>query len=213
MGRYITTEDLAGWLSVPDDKDDVEFDASIDAAERAIDQFCGWHFDKVTGEERLYYLPANKNHPIDVDPIAGASNADAIAAITAFDIDDDGDGSYGDDWMPGQGHDFVLEPLNGTLGGIRGIPRFRIRPVDEAWPSGAVGRPQVRITADWGWPTIPDVVKTATLIQSARYAQRRVSREGIAGFEGAGVIRTTGADRDVMEMLMGYRHPYMNLER
>lgn len=60
---------------------------------------------------------------------------------------------------------------------------------------------RVRITARWGWPVIPDVVKTATLIQAGRLYKRKDSPEGILGSAEWGVVRLARIDPDMQALL------------
>ena len=59
----------------------------------------------------------------------------------------------------------------------------------------------VRVTARWGWPTVPDVVVQATLIQATRLYRRKDSPEGVAGGGEWGVVRLSRVDPDVGALL------------
>ena len=54
-------------------------------------------------------------------------------------------------------------------------------------PTAAEGG--VRVTATWGWPTVPPTIKLATLIQASRLFARRHSPFGIAGNPEVGQLR------------------------
>lgn len=60
---------------------------------------------------------------------------------------------------------------------------------------------QVRVTALWGWPIIPDEVVQATLILANRLYMRKDSPEGVLGPSDWGVVRVGGRDPDVSELL------------
>jgi len=60
---------------------------------------------------------------------------------------------------------------------------------------------QIRVTALWGWPIIPDEVVQATLIMANRLYLRKDSPEGVLGNSEWGVVRVGARDPDVSELL------------
>jgi hypothetical protein len=60
---------------------------------------------------------------------------------------------------------------------------------------------RVRVTARWGWPTVPDEVVQATLIQAARLQRRKDSPEGVTGSAEWGVVRLPRTDPDVFALI------------
>lgn len=81
-------------------------------------------------------------------------------------------------------------------------PATSLLMVGGTWPSGA-GR-RVRVTARWGWPTVPDGVAEATKILAARLFKRKDSPEGVLGSAEWGVIRLSRTDPDVYELIKNY---------
>ncbi|HEU4422062.1 MAG TPA: head-tail connector protein [Pilimelia sp.] len=73
------------------------------------------------------------------------------------------------------------------------------------WP--LVGAERVRITARWGWPSVPDQVVQATLIQALRLYRRKDSPEGVAGAGDFGVVRLARVDPDVAALLSAFVIP------
>lgn len=67
------------------------------------------------------------------------------------------------------------------------------------WSPTATSR--ARITGRWGWPSIPDVVVQATLMQAARLYRRKDSPEGVSGSSEWGLIRVPNMDPDVRALL------------
>jgi len=61
--------------------------------------------------------------------------------------------------------------------------------------------PRVRVTAKWGWPTVPEAVQEATLLQTLRLLKRKDSPEGVLGSAEWGVVRVSRVDPDVAELL------------
>lgn len=81
----------------------------------------------------------------------------------------------------------------------QGRPVTSLLRISGAWPQGAGQR--VRVTARWGWPTLPDVVVQATLIQAARLFRRKDSPEGVTGSAEWGVVRLSRIDPDVHALI------------
>jgi hypothetical protein len=83
---------------------------------------------------------------------------------------------------------------------IRGWPATGLRRTDLGSWSAYRGQ-RVRVTAQWGWPRIPDEVVEATLIQAGRLFKRKDSPEGVMGTAEWGVIRLSRVDPDVQALL------------
>lgn len=64
--------------------------------------------------------------------------------------------------------------------------------------------PIVRITNRFGWPTVPDEVAEAALLQTSRLWGRRTSPEGVAGSAEWGIMRVSRLDPDVRELIRSY---------
>ncbi|MFI6270731.1 phage gp6-like head-tail connector protein [Micromonospora zamorensis] len=75
-------------------------------------------------------------------------------------------------------------------------------PVGAWWPG-----PQVRITARWGWPEVPDEIAMAALLLANRLYLRKDSPEGIAGGGEWGAIRLSRWDPDVEALVSPYILP------
>jgi hypothetical protein len=60
---------------------------------------------------------------------------------------------------------------------------------------------RIRITAKFGWPTVPDEVTEAALIQATRLFKRKDSPEGIIGNAEWGVVRLSRRDPDVWNLI------------
>lgn len=66
---------------------------------------------------------------------------------------------------------------------------------ETAWPA------YVRVTARWGWPSVPAEVVEATLRQSQAFYSRKDSPYGVAGVSDFGVIRIKPYDPHVQTLL------------
>lgn len=83
---------------------------------------------------------------------------------------------------------------------------------DEGAPADAIRLPgggsygsygTLDITAQWGWPSVPDDITMATQMQAHRYYNRKGSPEGVAGSAEWGITRIPPLDPDVLSILKG----------
>ncbi|MEW2424839.1 phage gp6-like head-tail connector protein [Streptomyces nigra] len=66
---------------------------------------------------------------------------------------------------------------------------------------------RVRVTARFGWPTVPDDITEAALIQASRLYKRKDSPEGIIGSAEWGVRNLSRRDPDVWALIEPYILP------
>lgn len=160
---YCTLNELKIELSIDlnDLSDDTRLEMAVGAASRLIDGYCGldhgfWVDGSVT--DRQFYADDSRTVTIP----------DGISSTTGLVIktDTDDDGTY--ETTLTIGTNFILAPVN-AADQSPVAPYTQVRLVDYtgSWfPMSSSGRPGVQITAKFGWPTVPDDVKKACLIQS-----------------------------------------------
>jgi len=192
----ITVSDLKSHLSISGAQHDPVVAFAVNAANQAVVQHCGRSFDKVTvGQETARVYQSDDPCHVIVDDFYSITN---LAVAT----DDDDDGTYETTWTAA---DYVLEPLNGMKNGIA-VPYYRIRAVGSREFPTYKKHPSVRVTAAWGWASVPDAVKQATLLKAARLFWRKDSPQGVAGFDQFGPIRLSSReDGDVIMLLSDFR--------
>jgi len=66
-------------------------------------------------------------------------------------------------------------------------------------------RPGVRLTARWGWPSVPDDIVEATLILTADLYKRKSSVGGVLGLSELGAIKMSPLGRDIASIVRAYR--------
>jgi hypothetical protein len=168
---YATTADLRAFMRIGDNEDDAVLTSAITAASRAVDQATNRQFGLVAAPEPRDYPPRfdvrSRRWMIDVDDVM------TTVGLTAH-VDLDGDQTFTHEIT-----DYGLLPSNSAN---------RARP----WTTLVVQRAstvqprdptvdQVRVTARWGWTTVPDAIRNATLLQASRLVTRRDSPFGVAG--------------------------------
>lgn len=187
---YIPLSTLKSMLRIADSVDDATLSACIDAASDTIDDICHRKFSlDTTATARVFY--ADSFDVVRVDDIGSTSGL-----IVKIDTDDNG--TY-DTIVT----DYFTEPLNATS---LERPITKLRSYNTTWPVGGI-RPAVEVTAKWGWPVVPEPVKSATGILAGRLFKRADSLLGVAGFSDLGAITLRAVDPDVQRMLAPYVRP------
>lgn len=184
---YITTDDLADYMKITHDHDDVELALAVTGASRAIDDRCNRQFG-------LLAAPAERTYEAWYDCERG---------LWVFDVDD----FFGDlDSVVIDGTtttDYTREPINAAS---EDRPYTSVT-IDRA-ASVVPVTPLYRgvFTKAWGWTAIPDTVKLAARLQGSRFHWRRDSPQGTTGSpdQGGELRLLTKVDPDVKVMLRDY---------
>jgi hypothetical protein len=184
-------------IGVGDTLDDDLIDNCVGAASRLIDGYCNRRFWQTgTAEARVYQ--AEDSFYCSIDDIAGT----ALTLKTSTQAD----GTFDLQWSRS---DYQLEPLNGNLDGltwsydkIRAVGDYLFPTVNANYGEQAL----VQVTAVFGWPSVPEPVTQATIIQASRVFKRYDSPLGVAGFGDLGAIRVSRfLDPDMAQLVEPYR--------
>lgn len=177
---YATMADLKAELNIgqADTSYDVKLEKALNSASRQIDRHCGRRFwqDPAT-VQREYYADS----PYDVQ-------TDDISTTTGLvvRVDTGDDGTYATTLTITT--QFILLPRNADHDGL---PWNSIRLVDAdttTFPIWTSGRPSVRVTAKFGFATVPDDVNKACLIQATQLFKASDAVFGGLSFD-AGILR------------------------
>jgi hypothetical protein len=191
MTLYASTAQIKAALRITDSVDDSLISMAGSAASELIDGYCGRSFGTVT---EVRYFATDDAMVLQVDDIATTSGL----IIQTSDYDPpQWEVTWGTD-------DYQLEPLNGKSEGLT-WPYTRVRAIgDYLWP-GLVGEVGVKVTATWGWPSVPSVITQAAVIQAARIFKRLESPLGVT-FGELGALRVTSRqlDGDVAQLVAPY---------
>ena len=199
VNGYATKNQIKAALRIgtADVLDDDLIENCAGAASRLIDGFCNRKFWAV-GSATTRVYQAEDSFFCSIDDISGT----AITLQTSTNAD----GVFDTTWSP---TDWQLEPLNGDLDGIawaydkiRAIGDYLFPTVNANYGSQAL----VKVTANFGWPYVPETITQATIIQASRIFKRYDSPLGVAGFGDMGAIRVSRAlDPDVAQLVEPYR--------
>lgn len=196
---YATRNQIKAALRIgtADTVDDDLIDNCAGAASRLIDGYCNRKFWAVGSATSRVYQADNEFY-CNIDDISGTAITLKTSSFPSngFDVT----------WTV---TDYQLEPLNANLDGltwsydkIRAVGDYLFPTVNANYGEQAL----VQVTANFGWPSVPEPVTQATIIQASRLFKRYDSPLGVAGFGDMGAIRVSRAlDPDVAQLVEPYR--------
>ena len=189
---YATLNQVKAAMRIADTIDDSLIEMAIESASRAIDGYAMRSFYSSGTAARVY--AADDSYIVQTDDIAGT----AITLQTSS----AGDGIFDTTWAVG---DYQLEPVNGYTDGLS-VPYTRIRAVENYLFPVETDQALVKVTAVFGWPSVPIAITQACVIQSSRLFKRLDSPLGVAGFGDMGAVRVSRyLDPDVEQLIAPYR--------
>jgi hypothetical protein len=190
--EYATLDTIKGSVRIPLDRteEDANLSRALKGASRAIDRVTGRRFYRDDVASARVISPSGK--------VYNTRNGESILLVpdiaTAVGLTvESGDYTAGSSWTAitryGTWPDGALlddEPVMGIL--ITG----------SSWTCGAGAR--VRVTAVWGWPSVPSDIEEATLILARRLFNRKDSAGGVIGTQ-EWVTNLARRDPDVVSLL------------
>ena len=189
---YCSLADVKAALRITDTLDDVLIENSINAASRMIDQYCNRYFYQGSaGEVRTFKA-------ID----AYTCWIDDCVSITTLKTASTNPVLYDTTWAA---TDFQTLPSNALAnGGYQPITGL-ISVKNYFFPTWADVN-LVQVTGTFGWSSVPDPIKFATIIQASRLYKRLESPLGVAGVSDIGIIRVgSSVDGDVAQLCNPFR--------
>ena len=195
---YATLAQIKAALRIPsaDATDDALLEMAVESASRLIDAYCGRNFVYGGTAATTRYYHADDPYVVQIDDARSISEVQTSSSE---------DGVYDVTWdLTAHTGDIQAEPLNDYVGGIT-WPYTRLRAIgDYVFPVDR--ETTVKVSAVFGWPSVPVTVTQACVLQSSRIFTRLQSPLGVAGFGDMGVMRVSrGLDPDVGQLIEGYR--------
>jgi hypothetical protein len=184
---------MKNYLGITDSIDDTLLEEIVESASRSIDRIANRHFylDAVASD---HFYRTTDAYSLIVDDIGTLSGL-VIALDTA------GSGTFSTAVTINT--DYLMEPLNSAS---LGRPWTNVTMVGaQLFPYPLNLRPGIKVTARWGWPTVPDDIAQATLILGADLYKRKDSVGGVLGLSELGAIRMSPLGRDISAMVRAYR--------
>jgi len=196
---YCTQNELKAFNGIPvsDTADDDLLDDAINAASRQIDSFCGriFYADSVASARKYF---TNDLYRLNVDDIS--TTTDLVVKY-----DDDDDGTYETTVSSSQ---YQLLPINGVVGGILNSPYYIVELISDGnneWPMDySSNRPRAEITAKWGFPSVPEPIRQATLMLASELFAMRNAPLGVAGVGDFGVVNIQ-QNREITRLIAPFR--------
>jgi hypothetical protein len=189
---YATAAELAEYLSIEDAVDEAFHQLAVTASSRAVDRDTNRQFGlEDEPVERFYtarYDRQRRRWVVEIDDLMTTTGL----VVTVV-----GGATGGVDV-------FDLKPANAAADG-RPWTMLVVDPQSAELPTCA--EDGVSVLAPFGWTTVPDTVKEATLLQSSRLVTRRVAPFGVAGSPetGSEMRLLAKVDPDVSVTLGPYR--------
>jgi hypothetical protein len=193
---YATLAELKAYLKIDDSMEDTLLENIVEAASRSIDRIAN----------RRFYLDstatARQYRPADLLRVFTDDFGSTSGLIVKTDPNDAG--VYATTLTLNT--DYIVEPVNAAA---KGRPWNYITIVSgESYSLPVNYRPQVEVTARWGWPSVPDDINQATLILSADLYKRKDSIGGVLGLSELGAIRMSPLGRDITAMVRAYKREF-----
>lgn len=193
---YATLAELKSYLKIEDSMEDTLLEHIVEAASRSIDRIANRRFYLDSSASARTYRPSDLLR-VFVDDFGSTSGL-------IVKTDPNSAGVYQTTLVVNT--DFITEPVNAAA---KGRPWNYITIVSgESFSLPTNYRPQVEVTARWGWPSVPDDINQATLILSADLYKRKDSIGGVLGLSELGAIRMSPLGRDITAMVRAYKREF-----
>jgi hypothetical protein len=193
---YITAGDLKAFVRIPTDDtiDDAQLALAISAASRAVDRACNRQFGTTTTTQERFYTAT-----YDRTSFRWIVSTDDMQTPSQIAFDSANDVTYSGSITPVR-----LTPVNAVSNG-KPFEGFIVDSTSTVQPTTLANG--VRVTAIFGWASVPAAVKQATLLQASRFLARRESPFGVAGSPDVGseLRLLARLDPDVEVALAPYR--------
>lgn len=192
---YVTAEDVAGFAHVDDDIDDAQYARAATTASRSIDHECHRQFGRTASETRLY--TPRWSHTRGWWSI----ETDDFITVTQVEVDRLGDGVF--EIVDITKFRKLSSDANADK---KGRPWERLVIRAAYLPSFTYPHDCIRVTAEYGWASVPVAIEQATLLQASRLASRRDSPMGVAGSpeQGSELRLLAKLDPDVVTSVKDY---------
>lgn len=182
---YASLSQVKAALRLQDSVDDSIIQIALNAADEAIDAWCGRTFGTAGTADATRYYAAGKPDYVEIDD---------CTAITEVATSTDGA-----TWTTTT--DYQAEPLNGMADGMP-WPYTRLRTTNNAYWPNRNGIQTVRVTGRFAFGYVPDSAIQAAILTTVFLFRRSDSPLGVAGWGDVGAIRVQRAIDPTAEVLL-----------
>lgn len=183
--NYIEMDELKDYLGIKPgkiDNNEVLTNACASAS-REVERICNRQFNKTDSASARIYTASNRcgtlTHTDDFYDLAGL-------VVEYRDV------RTNSSWLTIPDTDYEVSPLNGMVDGIPGWPYNKIELVN-GWYMGIYGRYlRFRVTAKWGWESIPADVRQACFMLAGDTYQQKDSPYGVMADQYGVTLRPSG---------------------
>lgn len=194
---YVSLAEMKEYLSIPiaDVEDDTRVTNAINGASRNIEAICNRQFNDAGSATAREFRASSRKRAVVHDFSTTTGLVVAVGSKS---------NGYGTTWTIST--DFWVEPLNAERHERSESVYWRLRCTSgQFFPFMHIREPNVSVTAQWGWSSVPDAIVEACYIEAARIFRRRDSPEGIIqGFEGNPMRVGWKLDPDVERLTKPY---------
>lgn len=172
--QYATAAEYRAVVGRTDTGQDTQIDTDLTAVSRLLDRRLGRFFGKDQADVARIYAPAEPSAYLWID--------DLSTAPTSLKLDGDNDGAFETTLASS---DYEMLPLNAALD-PEARPYTRIGMTPWGNYGSFTAGVRVQVTGKFGWPTVPSLIKAATIQLCAIYrletprATRRIPELGEA---------------------------------
>lgn len=200
---YTSVEEVKQRLNISDTDADFQLQASVAAAARAVEAYCGRHFYPLT--ETRTFVP----YTIYMLPL------DDLVSVTSFKVDRDGDGIFEETWTQGTDYELAIDmgEYNQNASG-EARPYTMARTINVSggglffpytWEFSRLDR--IQVTGTWGWPQVPYGVQEAAAQTASEIFKLKDSPFGLAGTSEFGMVRVPSQNPYIVKLLCDYVNP------
>lgn len=193
---YITLANLKTYLKIDDSVEDSLLENIIESASRSIDKIAN----------RRFYIDSTASARLFQNRTYYTCITDDIASTTGLVVKTSPDSSGVYQETLAYGTDYILNPYNAASLNRPWTSIVLVGSNSFSLPTNL--RPQIEVTAKWGWPVVPDDIEQATYILSADLYKRKDSIGGVLGLSELGAIRMSPLGRDITAIVRAYRREF-----
>lgn len=193
--NYITDAELKTRLGISDNIDDARITAACDTASREVELVCNRQFnDAGSASQRLFHATSRDWVVVD--------DFHTTTGLLVSVVEVDSSGVETETVLAST--EFRPEPLQTNRHGLVGFPYWAIRNLSSTNAFEAPPQNYVKVTARWGWASVPKAVKEATMILAIEFYKLKDAPFGVQNWGEFGPMRVAENKR-VMGLLKQYR--------